>query len=112
MKKTKSWQEKNEESAGSLYDSVGWKGRSKVGGKEKMLIPTPKLIEKYVKKIPYGKVITSETLRKKLAEDYQETMTYPLTTGIFLRIVAEASEEAFNKSGIQSASWWRALQKD
>ena len=60
-----------------------------------MLIPTPKLIDAYIRQIPEGKAVDSQTLRKDLALQNGAEVTCPLTTGIFLRIVAEAAQEAY-----------------
>ena len=43
--------------------------------------------------IPRGKLVTVSALRRALAADFETDVTCPLTTGIFVRIVAEAAEE-------------------
>src|SRR5436309_15868393 len=63
-------------------------------GRGMMLIPTHKLVDSLIRRVPRGKLITVGTIRKKLAAEYGEDVTCPLTTGIFIRIAAEASEEA------------------
>ena len=57
----------------------------------KMFIPTPRIIDDYIKHIPFGKSTELSTMRNDLATDYQADKTCPVTTGIFLRIVSEAS---------------------
>ncbi|MEQ8424376.1 MAG: hypothetical protein RIA63_06680 [Cyclobacteriaceae bacterium] len=77
----------------------------------KMLIATPKIIDDYVRQIPKGSSTTLQTMRKDLAITYQAEYTCPVTTGIFLRIVAEAAHEEF-KSGIPTekiAPFWRVV---
>ena len=64
----------------------------------KMFIPTPRIIDDYIKHIPFGKSTELSTMRNDLATDYQADKTCPVTTGIFLRIVSEASYEEL-KSG-------------
>src|SRR5260370_21995873 len=62
-------------------------------GEGTMLIPTPKLVDILLRQIPKGKLVTVGEIRKRLANDFSADVTCPLTTGIFVRIVAEAAEE-------------------
>ena len=55
----------------------------------KMFISTPKIIDDYIKQIPFGKSTELSTMRNDLAIDYQAHKTCPVTTGIFLRIVSK-----------------------
>ena len=59
----------------------------------KMFIATPQIIDAYVKHIPFGKSTELSTMRYDLAIEYQADKTCPVTTGIFLRIISEASFE-------------------
>lgn len=77
-----------------------------------MLIASPKLIDQYIQKISFGKRIDSKTLRKDLALDHRADYTCPVTTGIFLRIVAEANYEKFIK-GVpidHITPFWRVIE--
>ena len=62
-----------------------------------MLIPTPKIVDEYIRQIPKGRQTNTETLRKDLAAEYHAEVTCPLTTGIFIRITAEAAFEDIPK---------------
>jgi hypothetical protein len=62
-----------------------------------LFVPTPLIVEAYIRKIPKGVSVTPQTLRKDLASEYKAEGTCPLTTGIFLRIVAEASFEQYQE---------------
>jgi hypothetical protein len=62
-----------------------------------MLIATPEIVDNYIKQIPKGKSVDMITLRNDLAQEFQAEKTCPLTTGIFLRIVAEAAYEKYLK---------------
>jgi hypothetical protein len=76
-----------------------------------MLIATPEIIDNYIRQIPKGKSVDLLTLRNDLAHEFQAEKTCPLTTGIFLRIVAEAAFEkhqhgvAWNKL----TPFWRVI---
>ena len=59
----------------------------------KMFIATPQIIDAYVKHIPFGKSTELSTMRNDLAIEHQADKTCPVTTGIFLRIISEASSE-------------------
>lgn len=78
----------------------------------RMLIASPLTIEAVVKKIRKGKVMTMGALRHTLALQHGADYTCPLTTGIFLRIVAEAAEEE-NAAGKRNATpYWRVVRDD
>lgn len=62
-------------------------------GKGKMLIPRPLDVDALIRKVEKGKLITQSQIREKLARDFNVDVTCPMTTGIFIRIAAEAAEE-------------------
>ena len=77
-----------------------------------MFIATPKLIDQYIKEIGVGKRVDIKTLRKDLALEHKADYTCPVTTGIFLRIVAEANYEKLQqgKSLEEITPFWRAIE--
>jgi hypothetical protein len=78
-----------------------------------MLIPTAKIIDEYVRQIPKGKEVTLQIMRKDLATEYRAEYTCPVTTGIFLRIVAEAAHEELMKGKPigKIAPFWRVVDE-
>ena len=48
----------------------------------------------------------------QLAKDFSADVTCPLTTGIFLRIVAEAAEENRLAGHKRLAPYWRVIKED
>jgi hypothetical protein len=76
-----------------------------------MFIATPKIFDDYIKNIPKGKTVAVQTMRKDLALNHNADYTCPVTTGIFLRIVAEAAYEKYQQTqsfkGI--TPFWRAI---
>ncbi|MFN8573642.1 MAG: hypothetical protein U0132_16425 [Gemmatimonadaceae bacterium] len=78
----------------------------------RMLIPTPMLVAEEVKKIRRGKLATPEMIRHRLAERFGADFTCPMTTGIFLNIVAAASDEIEGEGGRTLAPWWRIVEPD
>ena len=79
-------------------------------GKGMMLIPTPKLVDAVIRKVPRGKLITVGAIRKQLAAEHGADVTCPLTTGIFIRIAAEAAEEARAKGAKRITPYWRVVR--
>lgn len=77
-----------------------------------MLIPTPKMIDKYIRQIPKGKQVAVQTMRKDLALENRADYTCPVTTGIFLRIVAEANFEKYQQSNSLKGitPFWRVVE--
>lgn len=65
-------------------------GIKKWGGRT-MVIAPPLDYNDLMKKIPKGKVITTNEIRKELANKYNVDITCPLTAGIFINICAWAS---------------------
>lgn len=79
-------------------------------GKGTMVIVTPKIIDALVNTVSHGKLITIGAMRKKFAHDYETDTTCPLTTGIFLRIVAEAAEENRREDKNNITPYWRVVR--
>jgi hypothetical protein len=92
MKSGRSWSEKLHEAKEPQVKRLD-KSFADMPGGCIMLIATPKIVDTYIKKIPKGKSIDVLTLRDDLAKEFHAEKTCPLTTGIFLRIVAEAAYE-------------------
>lgn len=80
---------------------------------EIMLIPTARIVDGFIRTIGKGRSMDVPTLRAKLARRYKAQVTCPITTGIFLRIVAEAAWEAHQKGTPLSriTPFWRVLDE-
>jgi hypothetical protein len=78
---------------------------------EIMLVPTPHIIDAFIRTIPPGTSMDVKTLRHKLARRYRAEVTCPITTGFHLRTVAEAAYEAFRQGAAMDAitPFWRVL---
>ncbi len=79
-----------------------------------MLIPTAKIVDDFIRAIPEGQSMDGRALRAALARHHDAEVTCPVTTGIFLRIIAEAAWEAHeNGAGIDEITpVWRVLDKN
>jgi hypothetical protein len=77
-----------------------------------LLIATPKLIDQYIQEIGFGKRVDTKTLRKDLAIEHNADYTCPVTTGIFLRIVAEANYKKLQQGNLieEITPFWRVIE--
>ena len=73
-----------------------------------MLLAPPIEYDTLIKKIEKGKLTTTEQLRTTLAKKHNADFTCPLTAGIFISIVAYASEQRQENL----TPYWRVLKKD
>ena len=79
-----------------------------------MFIATPQIIDGYVKQLKKGAQVNIKTLRKDLALQHGADYTCPVTTGLFLRIVAEAAYENLQQGTPVSklTPFWRVIEPD
>jgi hypothetical protein len=77
-----------------------------------MLIPKPRDVDALIRKAGSGKLISVSQIRKKLAADNHAAVTCPLTTGIFIRISAEAAEEDLRNGKKRITPYWRVVRDD
>jgi hypothetical protein len=75
----------------------------------RMLIPTPLLVAAELRRVPRGRLITAAVLRERLARRAGADFACPMTTGIFLNIVAGATEEAIAAGRRPVAPYWRVV---
>ena len=110
MKSKLSWREKLEKPQQTKLVKISPK-MSRFG-EGTMLIPTPKLVDELVRRTPNGKLVTVGEIRRKLASDFAADVTCPLTTGIFVRIAAEAAEEDRANGRRRITPYWRVVRND
>lgn len=71
-----------------------------------MYISSPREIASIIKSIPKGKVITTKEIIAKLTAKHKVDFTCPLTTGIFVSVIAKYVEE----EGIKDVPYWRVVK--
>lgn len=81
---------------------------SKRWGGKTMVIAPPIDYDNLMKKVPKGKLITTDILRKAMAKKYKTDITCPLTCGIFVNICAWASYQRTE----DITPYWRTLKSD
>ena len=81
---------------------------ARFGGK-RMLIAPPLAYDGIMKQVPQGKITTTDRIRDYLAKKHSADFACPLTTGIFISLVARASVE---RGGENPTPYHRTLKKD
>ncbi|WP_291403266.1 hypothetical protein [Daejeonella sp.] len=111
MQRKKSWLDKLNENKESKIKRIDIDFADIPSGSV-MFIATPKIIDEYIKGIGVGKRIDIKTLRKDLAIEHNADYTCPVTTGIFLRILAEANYEILQqgKRLEEITPFWRVIE--
>lgn len=80
--------------------------------KGRMLVPNPLDVDGLMRKVERGRLVTVGQIRERLAEDFEAEWTCPMTTGIFIRIAAEAAEEDLCAGREEPTPYWRVLKQD
>lgn len=108
--KRKSWADKLNNSRPAQIE-IADKDFAGIKKGEKMLVPTPLMVDAYLRQVPPGHTTDMLTLRRDLAAEAGTDVTCPLTTGIFVRIAAEAAYEQYqNGAAIESITpFWRLI---
>ena len=77
----------------------------------RMFVATPKIVDEFINKMPYGRFITMPELRADLAIEYDCDATCPVSTAIFLRVVAEAALEHLEQGATTAdiTPFWRVV---
>lgn len=80
-----------------------------VGGT--MLVATPLMVDAYIREIPHGETNTIPEMRDALAAQQGCAGTCPMSTSIFVRMVAEAALEdlANGKTVSEVSPFWRMI---
>lgn len=111
MASKKTWLDKLSEKKESRIKRIDF-DFADIPANSNMFIATPQIIDNYIKNIPKGKNVTVQTMRKDLAIENRADYTCPVTTGIFLRIVAEANFEKFIQANSLKGitPFWRVVE--
>jgi len=113
FKSRTSWRQKLENHPEGLPKVVNGpaKWEKRFGGR-RVLVPTPMLVDGLIRKVRKGKLVTVAQIREQLAKDFKADSTCPLTTGIFIRISAEAAEEDLRAGKKRITPYWRVIKTD
>ena len=81
-------------------------------GSGKMVIPAPIEVDKIMRTVRKGKLITIDGIRKQLASNHGADFACPITTGIFAWIAAHAADEAEQEGKKRITPYWRTLKSN
>ncbi len=106
----KTWREK-------LADDKGFpkvfridESKRKNWGSGTCVIPAPLEVNALMRRVPKGRLVTIDELRKALASRHGATIACPITTGIFAWISAHAAEESKADGAKKTTPYWRTLK--
>jgi alkylated DNA nucleotide flippase Atl1 len=111
--KRKSWQEKLEYGQGlpkveQISPQMAGRWGTRAG--DTVVIPAPIEVDEIMRKVPEGRLITINDIRRALARNHHATIGCPITTGIFAHIAAEAAAEAAAGGATGTTPYWRTLK--
>jgi len=109
-KAKKTWREKLHDSKGLPKVVKLTKAQSKKMGAETLAIPSPEEIDEIMRKVPKGKLITINEMRRRVAIKHDADAGCPITTGIFAWIAAYAAEEERAEGKKRITPYWRTLK--
>jgi hypothetical protein len=80
----------------------------------RMLIASPELFDKILRELPKGTTVSIAEIRDTLAADHSADFTCPLSSGIFLRVAAEAAWESIQNGARPEdvTPFWRAIDPE
>jgi hypothetical protein len=110
MAKKKTWREKLADSKDLPKVVEINEKMSKRWGTGTCVIPAPLEVDGIMKKVPEGRLITINEIRKVLAERHSATIGCPITSGIFAWVAAHAAEEAVLEGETDITPYWRTLK--
>ena len=83
---------------------------TKIWGEGTLVIPSPVEVDKLMKEVPEGRLITINQIRAYMAKKYNATIGCPITTGIFVGMAAKAAEEDNSEGNPDITPYWRTMK--
>ena len=75
-----------------------------------MVVPSPLEVDEIMQSVGPGHLITTDRIRRKLAEKHGTNTACPLCTGLFAKIAAFAAEENREKGEKVITPYWRTVK--
>ncbi len=111
MKAKKSWRQKLENTKDlPRVERFDKKKKPNSWPEGTYVIPAPLDVDTIMKKVPKGKIITINEIRKVLADEHGADYACPITTGIFSWIAAHAAQESADEGKKRITPYWRTLK--
>jgi len=111
MKTRKSWREKLETVQEAKLVPIPLRMQKRLGAGT-LLVPRPLDVDSTIRLAQRGQLITQGQIRAHLATQYGADATCPITTGIFVRIAAEAAAEDERAGKQKVTPYWRVIRDD
>ncbi|HVX13410.1 MAG TPA: methylated DNA-protein cysteine methyltransferase [Pirellulales bacterium] len=110
MAKRKTWREKlaDDKDLPKVVKITG--AMSRRWGNGTVVVPAPREVDRIMKRVPRGKLITINEIRAVVAKNHLATIACPITTGIFAWIAAHAADEAEAEGAKRITPYWRTLK--
>jgi len=113
LAKDKTWRGKLEATHPNHGKTVPMPARwRKSLGAGRMLIPKPLDVDALMRKARKGRLLTVSQIRDELARMAKVKASCPMTTGIFMRMAAEAAEEDRRAGKKRITPYWRTIRDD
>jgi alkylated DNA nucleotide flippase Atl1 len=110
MAKKKSWLEKLQGTKDLPKVVVLTESAQKHWRGNTMALPSPTEVDEIMARVPKGRLITLQEIRKIIAHRHHADIGCPLTCGIFSWIAAHAAEEAAAEGSKKTTPYWRTLK--
>jgi hypothetical protein len=106
----KDWNQKLSAPAEPVYKASPRSFADVVEG-QRMLVPTARQVDAFIRSIPQGVEMDVRALRTALAVEHGAEVTCPVTIGYHLRTVAEAAHEQLDRGADMAGitPFWRVL---
>jgi len=75
-----------------------------------MIVSTPQEIDGIIRRIPAGCIVTLNEIRAYLSTRYGTNIACPVSTAIFINVVARAAEEMLASGTSDITPYWRVLK--
>lgn len=85
-------------------------GKGGLSEGDMMVIPSPIEVDEMMRKVPPGKLVTLNEIRKALAGKHGAAVCCPFTTGMFVLFAARAASEAARDGETDITPYWRTLK--
>jgi alkylated DNA nucleotide flippase Atl1 len=80
-------------------------------GEGTLVVPAPLEVDRMMRKVPEGRLVTINQIREALARKHGTTIACPMCTGIFASIAARAAAEAAEEGETDITPYWRTLKE-
>jgi hypothetical protein len=77
-----------------------------------LFVGTPEILQRYIEKIPAGQIRSIVRMRRDIARSHRCAAMCPVSTAIFLRLLAESAWDdiAKGKDLVQVTPFWRVIE--